>query len=81
MRVQPDDRADGVPRRAARAVGEAIREVHRIDDTHLAEQGVGFSAGLLLGGQIKSAPPRRFQIHEAGDFIEASPEMPFLQIG
>jgi len=66
---------------AARVVGDTLREVHRRDGEHLQQQGIGFSAGLLLGGQIKGEPPRLFQIYEAGNFIEASPEMPFLQIG
>lgn len=67
--------------RAAQIVGAALRQVHSDEAAHLQEQGVAFSAGLLLGGQIKGEAPRLFQIYEAGNFIEASAEMPFLQIG
>jgi len=67
--------------RAAQIVGGALRQVHSDEAAHLQEQGVAFSAGMLLGGQIKGEAPRLFQIYEAGNFIEASAEMPFLQIG
>ena len=67
--------------RAARIVGDALRQVHAHEADHLSQQGVAFSASLLLGGQIKGEAPRLFQIYDAGNFIEASAEMPFLQIG
>jgi putative proteasome-type protease len=35
----------------------------------------------MLGGQIKGEAPRLFQIYAAGNFIEATSDTPFLQIG
>lgn len=67
--------------RAAQIVGNALRQVHQDEAAYLQEQGVAFSASMVLGGQIKGEPPRLFQIYDAGNFIEASAEMPFLQIG
>ncbi len=67
--------------RAARAVGDALREVHRIDAPHLAEQGIDFNAAFIVGGQIGDERPRLFQVYAAGNFIEASAGTPFLQIG
>jgi putative proteasome-type protease len=44
-------------------------------------RGVGFDCSLLLGGQIAGGPPRLFLIYSAGNFIEATVDTPFLQIG
>ena len=40
-----------------------------------------FSASLILGGQIAGARPRLFLIYPEGNFIEATPDTPFFQIG
>lgn len=66
---------------AARLVGEAIRAVHQEHAESLAAQNVAFEMSFLLGGQIGRDPPRLFQIYSAGNFIESTPDTPFLQIG
>lgn len=66
---------------AAKHVGDCLREVHARDAGSLKEFGVDFSAGLVLGGQIKGEPPRLFNIYSAGNFTEATPETPYFQIG
>jgi putative proteasome-type protease len=40
-----------------------------------------FKASVILGGQIKGMEPRLYLIYPEGNFIEASPETPFFQIG
>ncbi|HLO77633.1 MAG TPA: proteasome-type protease [Magnetospirillum sp.] len=62
-------------------VGQAVREVHQRDAKPLKENGVDFNVSLILGGQIKGEPPRLFMIYAAGNFIEATPETPYFQIG
>jgi putative proteasome-type protease len=66
---------------AARCVGEAVREVHRRDAGQLKEFGVEFNASFILGGQIRGEVPRLFSIYSAGNFIEATPETSYFQIG
>jgi len=66
---------------AAQCVGEAVREVHRRDSEPLKEFGVEFNASLILGGQIRGEPPRLFSIYSAGNFIEATSETTYFQIG
>jgi putative proteasome-type protease len=66
---------------AAQCVGEAVREVHRRDSAPLKEFGVEFNASLILGGQIRGEPPRLFSIYSAGNFIEATAETTYFQIG
>ncbi|MBI5165040.1 MAG: proteasome-type protease [Magnetospirillum sp.] len=65
----------------ARLVGNAVREVHNRDGKHLRETGVEFNASLIIGGQIKGEAPRLFLVYAAGNFIEATPETPYFQIG
>ncbi len=67
--------------RAAQLVGEAVRRLYRIDGEAFRQQNIAFDISLLLGGQIKGRGMRLFQIYAAGNFIEATPDTPFLQIG
>jgi len=66
---------------AAQLVGKAIREVHRVDAHSLEDHKMGFDVSMLLGGQIKGRRLRLFMLYSAGNFIEATPDTPFLQIG
>ncbi len=67
--------------KAAQLVGRAVREIYRIDGPALEQHNARFDVSLLLGGQIKGRRLRLFMIYAAGNFIEASPDTPFLQIG
>jgi putative proteasome-type protease len=66
---------------AARQVGEALREVHRRDADALQDHHVEFNAQLIFGGQIGSQMPRLFCIYAPGNFIEATADTPYFQIG
>lgn len=66
---------------AARIVGRAIRAVRKIDGEALGAKGEAFSASFIFGGQIGKESPRLFQIYSEGNFIEATPDTPFFQIG
>jgi putative proteasome-type protease len=67
--------------RAAQLVGAAVRAVFEADGPALRAQGIGFDVALLLGGQIAGQPQRLFMVYAAGNFIEATADTPFLQIG
>jgi putative proteasome-type protease len=66
---------------AARCIGEALREVHRRDASSLKGSGLEFNASLIFGGQIRGEAPRLFSIYAAGNFIEATPDTSYFQIG
>lgn len=67
---------------AAKLVGETLREViHAQTDVEGLEGEGPFGATLILGGQIKGAPPRLFLIYPEGNFVEAGDDTPFFQIG
>lgn len=67
--------------RAAQLTGQAVRAVFDSDGPALRAQGIAFDVALLLGGQIGGQPQRLFMIYAAGNFIEATADTPFLQIG
>jgi putative proteasome-type protease len=62
-------------------VGDALREMQRRDGPYLAQGNIDFSATLLLGGQIAGERPRLFNIYSQGNFIEATPETVYFQVG
>ncbi len=66
---------------AVRLVGRAIREVKNIDGEALSASSDAFSATFIFGGQIGKERPRLFQMYTEGNFIEATPDTPFFQIG
>src|SRR5690606_41946158 len=59
----------------------AVRRVHERDAEALSEHGVDFNISLIFGGQIGAERGRLFQIYSAGNFIESSPDVPYVQIG
>jgi putative proteasome-type protease len=67
--------------RAARVVGDAIREARRVDGPALEASKLGFNTHFIFGGQIGKERPRLFQIYPEGNFIEAGDDTPFFQIG
>jgi putative proteasome-type protease len=67
--------------RAARVVGDAVREARRIDGAALEASKLGFNTNFIFGGQIKDERHRLFQIYPEGNFIEATEDTPFFQIG
>ncbi len=66
---------------AARVLGAAIRNVYTRDAESLKQAGVDFNVSLIFGGQINGEPMRLFQVYSAGNFIEATLETPFFQLG
>lgn len=66
---------------AAKHVGDCLREVHDRDAPALEKFGLDFASSMILGGQIKGEEPRVFNIYAAGNFIEATRETPYFQIG
>ena len=66
---------------AARVLGSAVRHVYQRDGEALKRSGVDFNVSMVFGGQIAGEGMRLFQVYSPGNFIEATPETPFFQIG
>ena len=65
----------------ARLIGDALREVKQRDGLYLAQNNIDSSANFLVGGQIRGEPPRLFEVYSEGNFIEATPDTCYFQIG
>ncbi|MFV0680024.1 peptidase [Ottowia sp.] len=66
---------------AAQVLGAAVRHVARRDGDALRAAGLDFNVSLIFGGQIAGEPMRLFLVYSAGNFIEATAETPYFQIG
>ena len=66
---------------AAVVVGDAIKQVYERDHAALEKSCLEFNCNMIFGGQVKGEKPRLFNIYSAGNFIEATPETCYFQIG
>ena len=66
---------------AARVLGSAVRHVYDRDAEALKHAGLDFNVSFIFGGQVKGEGMRLFLVYSAGNFIEATRETPFFQIG
>ena len=66
---------------AARVLGQAVRRVYDRDADSLKHAGVEFNVSLVFGGQVRGEGMRLFHVYSAGNFIEATHETPYFQIG
>ena len=63
-------------------VGQTVREVIARDSGQQAQGlAVDFSCNLIVGGQVRGEAPRLFNVYAQGNFIEATVDTPYFQIG
>jgi putative proteasome-type protease len=66
---------------AARVLGSAVRRIYRQDGVALEQSGMSYNVSLIFGGQIRGEAMRLFLVYSAGNFIEATRETCYFQIG
>jgi putative proteasome-type protease len=66
---------------AVRVLGSAVRRVYDQDGPSLKQSGIDFNASMIFGGQIGGEAMRLFLVYSAGNFIEATRETCYFQIG
>ena len=66
---------------AAELLGDALREIRERDGPYLLQNNVDSSASFIIGGQIAGEEQRLFLVYSEGNFIEATAETPYFQIG
>jgi putative proteasome-type protease len=90
LQVEKVDHGTGVPLTiwnatsmfdAVRVLGSAVRRVYDQDGPSLKQTGVEFNASFIFGGQIGNEAMRLFLVYSAGNFIEATRETCYFQIG
>lgn len=67
--------------RVAQRVGTLMTEVQARRGPQLAAAGVASEASMLIGGRLAGRPTRLFMVYSAGNWIEATSDTPFMQIG
>jgi len=65
----------------ARLLGDCLREVRDRDGPFLLEGNITAGTNFIVGGQIRGEPQRLFLMYDEGNFIEATEETPYFQIG
>lgn len=65
----------------AEMIGDALRQVRDRDGPFLQQSNVDASASFIVGGQIRGGTTRLFNVYNEGNFIEATPETLYFQIG
>jgi putative proteasome-type protease len=66
---------------AARVLGQTVRRVNDIDGPALRNAGIDAGCTLIFGGQIHGEAMRLFLVYQTGNFIEATAETCYFQIG
>ncbi|NUB44040.1 proteasome-type protease [Fertoebacter nigrum] len=67
--------------KVAELVGNTLARVRSDIDEKLSAMGQGASASMIVAGQRRGGAMRMFLIYPEGNFIEATEDTPFLQIG
>jgi len=62
-------------------LGDALREVKTRDGPYLMQNNIDSSANFIVGGQIRGEPHRLFEVYSEGNFIEATADTCYFQIG
>jgi putative proteasome-type protease len=66
----------------ASQVGKLLNDTIEAQTAESGQSGSGqFTASMIVAGQIKGMEPRLFLVYPEGNFIEASFDTPFFQIG
>lgn len=66
---------------ATTLVSETMREVMARDGNGVMMQGVDLSCSFIVGGQVIGEPPGLYNIYPQGNFIAATEDTPYFQIG
>jgi putative proteasome-type protease len=67
--------------RMAELIGDAMREVQNRYGPGLAQMNESALSSIVLAAQLADQSPRLFLVYAAGNFIEATDDTPFFQIG
>jgi putative proteasome-type protease len=66
---------------AAELIGRAVRKAREEHGEAFRDARLDFDLQMLFGGQIETGELRLFMIYPSGNFIEATQDTPYLQIG
>lgn len=62
-------------------IGSKSREIQDKDRPWLERDKIDFQCNFLVGGQIQGEEPQLYLVYPQGNYIQATKETPFVQIG
>jgi putative proteasome-type protease len=66
---------------AADYIGQLSVSLQKKTENSISAGALDASASYIVGGQIRGESPRIFLVYPEGNFIQATPQTPYLQIG
>ena len=83
LKMDADENLHKLPSMHAVAgyIGETMRHIQDKERPWLEKDGIDYQSTFIVGGQIAGESPGIYLVYSQGNFIEATPETPFLQIG
>ncbi|HEY9834270.1 MAG TPA: proteasome-type protease [Stenomitos sp.] len=65
----------------ARYIGNKVRQLLDENRPWLERDNIDYQCSFIVGGQIKGEEPQLYLVYTQGNFIQATKETPFFQIG
>ncbi len=62
-------------------IGQKLRQIQEQERPWLEKDQIDYHCSFLLGGQVPGEAAELYLIYSQGNFIQAMPDTPFLQIG
>lgn len=66
---------------ACRYIGQKLRSVQEQDRPTLERDRIDYGVSLIVAGQSKGEEPALYRIYTQGNFIQATEDTPFVQLG
>jgi len=79
--IQSEDRTGLLDAEHMSAAADYLGELNRLQRDRHREDGTGFEASFIIGGQIAGAKPELYLVYSEGNHITTSKDTPYLQIG
>ncbi|QDY69266.1 proteasome-type protease [Qingshengfaniella alkalisoli] len=67
--------------KVAEVIGKTLSDVATEVSAKMTRNAQAASASMIVAGQRQGGPMRMFMVYPEGNFIEATPDTPFFQIG
>ncbi|HEY9824036.1 MAG TPA: proteasome-type protease [Stenomitos sp.] len=83
LKLQASSNLHGIPSmyKVAQYIGHLTRQVLEENREWLKKDGIDAQCTFLVGGQIKGEEPELYMIYSQGNFLRATRETPYLQVG
>jgi putative proteasome-type protease len=83
LKLSSDANINAMPTmyKVAQYIGNLTRQVLEENRAWLKKDGIDAQCTFLVGGQIKGEAPELYMVYSQGNFLRATKETPYLQVG